>query len=233
MTLSQVMNLMALLPAVNQAGCARDFIPTQISAKMWSCYLLTNSLIKKSFTPRYPSHTCIPHQLLWSSRIGHSSLNLVSWRTWKTWSLKFKPTIPHMGMSHASYPLHFSSLELHLTRQKAKAAQGETNKCTEVEQSIFLCNPSFPRATFSAGYEVSDWQHLTGACQIRETLAHAAALNQQPSSETLLTRGKRESSLLLKTSPSKEMHPGNYTMQTTSLHSWNIRSISTELGAKS
>lgn len=82
-------------------------------------------------------------------------------------------------------------------------------KCTEVEQSIFLSSTSFLHATFSAGYEVSVWQHLTGACEIREALAHAAALNQQPSSETLLTRGKRESSLLLKTSPSEEMHPGN------------------------
>jgi len=97
-------------------------------------------------------------------------------------SLKFNPTILCMGISHVSYPLCFSSSEFHLTRQKAKAAQGEMNsegekKCTEVEQGIFLCNISFPCATYSAGYEVSDWQHLTGAYEIRETLAHIAVLS--------------------------------------------------------
>ncbi|NXJ08763.1 UT2 protein, partial [Odontophorus gujanensis] len=52
--------------------------------------------------------------------------------------LKFNPTILCMGTSHVSYLLLFSSFELHLTRQKAKAAQGEMNsegekKCTEAQ----------------------------------------------------------------------------------------------------
>lgn len=60
-------------------------------------------------------------------------------------SLKFNPTILCMGISHVSYPLCFSSSEFHLTRQKAKAAQGEMN--SEGEKNVLKWSKASSSAT--------------------------------------------------------------------------------------